>query len=39
MPMRAMTVCLTLFGLLLAGGCNVVPDWQLRQAQLRTMQM
>jgi chemotaxis protein MotB len=39
MLMRAMTVCLTLFGLLLAGGCNVVPDWQLRQAQLRTMQM
>lgn len=39
MPMRAMTVCLSLFGLLLASGCNVVPDWQLRQAQLRTMQM
>lgn len=38
MAMRATTVCTLLFGLPFLSGCNLVPDWQLRQAQLRTMQ-
>lgn len=39
MTVRSLLSTAALAGLLIASGCNTVPDWQMRQAQLRTMQM